>query len=146
MSVQIRTTVAYLIELCIPDATLPGPCHLQSAVYGVQQRLPRPLVLVDLFMLFGKPATIYILFSKTHHYHSERLKNWNWELDFSIEHVQHCMRLCDGLFERPRYSTSIYNDIIMMISWLCMNEQVSPGLRDDPTLAAVNMKCMQAFF
>ena len=56
----------YLIELCIPVATLPGRCHLRSAACGdlfvPATSTIRPLALVDFLMLAQWPGTVYNLF------------------------------------------------------------------------------------
>ena len=55
----------YLIELCIPVATLPGRCHLRSAAYGdlfVPATSTKTIGPRGFFMLAQWPGTDYNLF------------------------------------------------------------------------------------
>ena len=70
----------YLIELCIEyrsprsrDVVICDRLHTATSSY--RRRLPRPLALVDFFMLAQWPGTAYSLFLKTHLCPSQCLKN-----------------------------------------------------------------------
>ena len=68
---------------------------LHTAISSYWQRSLRPLFLVDFLCRFSvlERSTPYSLFSRTHIYLSQCLKNC-WKQNFLTESVHNCMRLC----------------------------------------------------